>query len=511
MLRRRLSAGVEIGSSTARLVLIQPRPVPTVLKVRELPLGQGDDNARGRLIAKALNELGAKGANVHLAFSTPGAPPAKLFQAPKLRRAELRQVAMRELRRDAQLESSKMHFDVERIQTVPLEDGRSAEQYVAGSLEAAVLNGVAGALHSARHVVRSATSSTLAAMKTASFSELSPDKVVAIAHVDSRRSSLMVLQGGLPLFFRDFPNDQYQVKDEAMISQTIAREMEISLVYFAQQHRPKKVESIMVLGSPTWLDRVSEIIESEGVYELIRFGENDKFKVAKGVPKDLNPFAAAIGAALPAGKTHMPNVLPRDLRGQPERVLAVVVTAVLILAGAAGIMQLRDTHTERLEQEQQRFEAAQGKLAVMLPQIDKIGRTADAAGHAEKWSLFFEGKEQEHYRMGNFLVELAQILPKNGHISRMSIEPQVTTPNPRARARQAAAKSESEYSHKVALQGVIRGSDLSSLPPALLAFDADLKALPGVVNTVRYPWGSSSPQRGVEEISFSVDLYVKFK
>lgn len=516
MLRPRLSAGVEIGGGSVRLVLLQPKPVPTVLRCREFPLGPGDEGAAGRLVAKALAEIGAKGANVHLAFSIPGAPPAKLLNAPKLKRSELRQVALRDLRRDAQMDASKLYFEIERLGTVALEGGTTAEQYLVASLAQPQLDEVAGTLHSARYVLRSAISSSLGVLKAAGVSDLPKGKVVAVAHLDPRRSSLVIVEDGVPRFFRDFPTDQSRMPDEEMLCQAIARELDLSLVYFMQQHRPKQVDSVLVVGTPVYADRVIELLDSHKSYGVVRFGPGEKLKVAPGVSTQLGPYAAAIGAALGEGAVPVPNVLPTELRGQPERLMAIVASSLVILATVGGILQVRATHTERLEVEEARVQAAQQQLSGLVPKVDAIARMADAAGHAEKWNGFFDAQDTRHHKLGHLLVELSRVLPDNGRLSKVTLEP-AEAPAQNARTRRAAARRNeaaaagNQPTHKLKVEGIVQGADLAAIQPALLAFDTDIKNLPGVLRADRHPWKSSRPERGVEEIAFSVELFVELK
>lgn len=518
MFRPRLSAGVEIGGGSVRLVLLQQKPVPTVLRCKEFPLGPGDEGAAGRLVSKALAEIGAKGANVHLAFSIPGAPPAKLMTAPKLRRSELRKVALRELRRDAQMDASKLYFEIEQLGTVDLEGGTTAEQYLVASLAQPQLDEVAGTLHSARYVLRSAISSSLGVLKAAGVSDLPQGKVVAVAHLDPRRSSLVIVEDGVPRFFRDFPTDQSKVPDEEVLCQAIARELDLSLVYFMQQHRPKQVDSVLVVGTSAYADRVIELLDTHKSYGVVRFGPGERLRTAPGVSTQLGPYAAAIGAALGEGPVPVPNVLPTELRGQPERLLAIVAASIVLVATVGGILQVRVKHTERLEAEEARVEAAQQQLSVLVPQVDAIARMADAAGHAEKWNTFFDEHATRHHKLGHLLVELSRVLPDGGRLSRVMLEPHSTQPvNPRARraaARRGAAAAtagEAEPTHKLKLEGFVRGPDLATIQPALLAFDNDIKSLPGVLKAERHPWRSSRPEPRVEEISFSVDLFVELK
>ncbi len=510
MFRTRLSAGVEVNASALRIALVVPRPTPTVVKVYEQELAPGDEVRAGLLAAQALDRLGAKGADVHLAFAPgrPGASRHQLFVAPrKLRAAELNQLALRELKRDTTLDAGAALFAVERL---GLAEGEgSGDSHLLVALARAEVEPVAAALLDAKKVVRSATSSAMALYRAAAVSGLPADGVVALALLERRRSSLIVLDHGVPKFFRNLPSAfgaGHDAADEAVASQALARELDLSLVYFAQQFRPKQVGTVMIVGEPAFADRVSDWLEESPKYEVMRFGASPRLAIDPAVTGSLAPFAVAIGAALGPKSRAVPDLLPAELKGQPERALVFVAAGVVLLAFVAGTVHLRQSHVERLDRQTARLDRDRNAFAQLARRVEAASKIDLLATDAQRWEELFEDQDSYHRRAARLLYSLPSAVPAHAKLLLAELR---GAPPLRLQPGQPPPAKGTAPNLQLHLEGTVKAADIDSAQAELRSLVEAAEKLPTVTSAELAPIKAPATTGGILELPFTLDLAVR--
>jgi hypothetical protein len=503
---RKLIAGVELHSQGARIALLTLKPVPTVVHCEEIATQPGDETRLGPLIAKALYRYGAKRADVNLVFTPPQPAPSRhqLFTAPKLRSSELVQVAVRELKRDGTIDPANSYFCVETLETAETESGAKGKRYLLVGLAREVLDVVATSLLASKLVVRSATTSPMGILRVAALQDLPKKGCVAVCQLDPKRSMLMVLDNGIPQFFREIPTTfargGREGADDTLIAQALAREIDISLVFFAQQFRPKHVDHIMVVGDAEIADRVTEWLEDNESYTLVRFEANQKLTQLPNTPPNLLPFAAAIGAALARQKGAIDvDVLPSQLRGRPERVWSLAVGAVTLVVLMVAVMGARKHVVDISSEDEARLLAARNNYMDLERRIAAARNIDDSVGHAEKWEGFFEGVQLYHRRLGNFLAQLSNASPQKGAFREVKMEP---APFPRP----PPPKGKADANLKVAIAGAVVAPDLSSAQSEVLHTYRALETIRDVQTATLSPLTNQSNNAQGTRLPFEVKL-----
>ncbi len=507
----RLSAGVEISSSAIRLALVSFRPNPTVVQVLEQELGRGEDARAGAIAAQALDRLRAKHANVHLAF-TPGRPGAmrhQLFVTPKrLRQAELKALALRELKRDSALDQNSALVALERLG--PMDGPAAGDTHLLVALAKGEVEPAAAALLNERKVVRSATSSAMALYRAAAVSDLPTQGVTALVLLDQRHSSLIVLDEGLPRFFRDLPglSGAREVVSEGAASQALARELEISLVYFAQQHRPKQVETVMVVGAPALADPVAHSLEESPKYRVVRFGPSPKLAVDPAVKGPLSPFAVAIGAALGPKTRPVPDVLPVELKGRPERAIAFVGIALLVVALMTVIVQVRRGRFVAFEREQTRLSTWRDRYQDVARKVQNAKKIDAELAQAQAWKHLFDHYDRYHRRAAELFYALPAALPADAKLTSLLLAP----PLPSAGGEKTVPSSKAP-NWQLKLKGIVEAQDLPSAQTELASLVANARKLPAVTDAVlepiTQPTTKEDAKQGALRLPFTLDLSVR--
>lgn len=505
MISGRPSVGVEISERTVRLAMVQPGAVPKVLKVKEVPLPEGGGaRALGKVVAKALGEMKAKAANVHVVFSPPPTETLRhaLFTGPRLNKRELQQVVARELRKDAQIQPAQVYAEAEPMDQVKV-DGVMAQRYLLLAMSRRLLDDGIDSLIDAKLVLRSMSSVAMGVLRAASLVHLPESKHLAVLHVDERRSLLMVMENGMPLFFREFPIELRSENGETeYMTQALAREVELSLVYFAQQNRPKRVDTVLVVGSGEESAKVAEWLEDRSTYALATFGANEKLQVDPSVQEPLAPFAGAIGAGLGRkGALPIPDLLPAELRVRPERMLGVMAAAALVIGFLFFCVHLRAGETERYDAAAQKVAKLQTALASMEPAIEEAAKADREAAYVMKWQAFFEATETRNRKWAAMLTELSKKMPMKVHLTQFT-----TTSRTQKDPKNPRAKEITET--YVRLNGATRGNDAREAQEHLRELVAVAQALPTVSRT-NLP---SLPRPvigddGLTRIDFSLELF----
>lgn len=509
MLRSGRIVGVEIAGARARIALVAPRPVPTVVACQEIVVEPGSERNLPALVARAITQLGARRADVHLAFSPPTAGAARhlLFNAPKLSRSELQQVALRELRKDPLAHPDESYTAVEALDSVEIEGGTKAQRYLLAALNKEIVDNFAVALLDARLVIRSATTGPLALVRTASLFE-QPGRLIALVGVDSARSTLLVIENGIPRFFRDIAGSPKGGRDDSdtLAAQALARELDISLVYFAQQNRPKQVAAVFVSGVPELVDQVSEYLDDRGTYDLPTLAPGPGLHVVAEMTAPLATYAVAIGAALGSRTKSAPDLLPSELRGRPERLIALVAASVLVLAATFGIVQLRAGALAEQDREEQRHRSASETFDRVKREVEVESRLEEAAVQAGKWRTFFGGVDDHHRQLGQLVVGVAGAVPASARLTRFQFDRSAT---PAVRPVPVAGAAVDETTHVVHLEGHVRAPGLPVAQDELRRLVRALELLPGVKLVELAPIKNPGLAGDEVEIAFSLEVRVK--
>lgn len=510
MFGTRLSAGVEVTASSVRIALLSLKASPTVLKCEEVPVNPGEEQRCGAIISQALERLGARDADVHLAFSgQPGTVRHQLFVAPdKLTRAELRAVAARELKRDASLDLKNAVFAVSSLGKDETEAG--GQRHLLVALHREQLEEVATGLLDHKRVVRTATTAPMALFRAATVADVPEQGIVALALLDPRRSSLIVLEKGVPRFFREIPTafGTGRESDNSLVAQALARELDISLVYFAQQHRPRQVDTVMIVGEPAVADRVSEWMEEVPKYRVVRFGAGPKLAVDPAVTANLSAFAVAIGAALGPKVKAVPDLLPTELRGRPERAYALVAAAVVAVLFLAVTVQLRQKHVQQRLTETARAEAARNDYSDLEHRVELASRTDVQASQARKWQELFENHDTYHLRYAQLLHGIPRALPDRAKVTVLDISDPSKRSNlvPGVPVGAPAADAPNLRLH---LEGLVRAGDVSTAQGDLRLLVQTLERMPTVksveLSPIKAPAGSAG---GLLDLPFTIDVLV---
>jgi hypothetical protein len=486
----KLVAGVECSGTGIRIALLTLKPVPTVIHCEEIQVQPGDEPRIGILVS-------------------PQPAPGRhyLFTAPKLTRSELLQVAVRELKRDGTVDPNNAYYTVDALEAADTEGGGKGQRYLLVALAKEPVDVAALALLESKLVVRSATTSAMGLMRAAQVTDLPTSGITALAQLDIRRSTLLVLENGVPRFFRDIPTSfakgGREGADDALIAQALARELDISLVFFAQQFRPKQVDTVMIVGDAEVADRVSEWLEESQTYKVVRFGANPKLRTQPNTPSNLLPYAAAVGAAL-GGVKRAPasDLLPSDLRGRPERVIATGIAAAVVILELVGIMQLRAQAVHRTDEAEARLLNAKTQFDEMKSHITAASELDDAASHSDVWHGFFDNVDLYHKKFAGFLFHLEKTVPGRTHFTRASASTilGVRPPPP-------AGKKQSDI--RVHLEGLARNTDLMSAQGEVLnTYRATENLTPEVLSSTLQPLPTPPVRNGVVEMPFVIDLDV---
>jgi hypothetical protein len=453
-----LTCGIEASGIGIRIALMQLKPVPTVIHCEEIAMQPGDEPRIGGLVAKVLQKFGAPKADVHLVFSPPQPAPGRhyLFTAPKLSKSELIQVATRELKRDGTVDPNNAYYTVEALEQVDTEGGVKGQRYLLVALAKEPVDVAAVSLLDSKLVVRSATTSAMGLLRTLNITDMPATGVVAVAQLDIRRSTLLVLENGVPRFFRDIPTSfakgGREGANDALIAQALARELDISLVFFAQQFRPKQVDTIMIVGDAEVADRVSEWLEESQSYRVVRFATNPKLKTAPNTPANLQPFAAAIGAALGGRGGPASDLLPAELRGRPERVIATIIGAVSLLLIMAVVMQLRSVSVRKGEEVDAALTTARSRFVDVQRKVTEVSALDEDTNRADRWQTFFEQTDLYHKKLGNLLFQLHKTVPPKAQFTVLLLQdiPGVRPP---------PAPGKRDYNEKLVVSGWARQTD----------------------------------------------------
>jgi hypothetical protein len=496
------AVGIEVAGGRARIVLVAQRAVPVVLACREVLTADGAERTLPALVVRALNEMGVRRDNIQLAFSPPGAGSVRhlLFTAPKLKRSELQAVALRELRKDPLASPEDCYISVEALDTKELENGAKPQNYLLATLNHGVVTPLALALLEARFRVSSATTGALALVRTASLFEKA-GQLTALAAIDRARSSLLVVEGGMPRFFREIAGSSRALVDDAdaLAMQALARELDISLVYFAQQNRPRQVESVFVAGEPALVEPVTGYLEERETYELPRLEAGVALQVADGVTAPLSTFAVAIGAALGPRTRSAPDLLPSELRGRPERLIALLAASVLIILATFGLLYLRRSAHAEQDLAQARHREAVDTFDRVKQEVDVESRREQLAEKASRWRTFFRGVDEHHRSLGRVIVGMATAMPSGARLSRLTFERAAKAPS-------GAAATGKESSHSARLEGLVRAPGLSVAQEELRRLVRALEQLPEVKQVELAPIRNPGGGGAEVEIAFSVDL-----
>lgn len=459
MLGSRLSVGIEFGLMKARIAVVTTGAVPQVLRCEEIIVPPGDEHRLGKLTAEAVEKLGARKADVHLAFS-PSAPAAMrhaLFATPRLRRGELAQVAQRELKKDALASPATSYVSCEALDAFQ-EERVQKQANILVALDRETLDGPAGALLDSGCVVRSATTSPLALWRLASVADVPANGICAVVLMGYRRSFLLVLEQGVPRFLRDIPTtfsrNARENVDDSLLAEALARELDISLVYFAQQHRPRHVDTVMVVGDSELAESVGDWIEDGGGYNVVRFGASPKMSVGKDAPEDLQPFGVAIGAALGPKTRLLPDVLPDVLRAHPERLYALGAASVLVIVLVFALLQVRSGRLDNLDLAQVRLQAAQSAFSEIETKLKEAAATDQAAAAAARWQTRFDAHDRYHKQFARLLHKLPSTIPATSHLSTMNLVAWERD------ARKAPTADSAQW--KLTLEGAVLAGDLGS-------------------------------------------------
>jgi hypothetical protein len=338
-----------------------------------------------------------------LAFSSPsGLSKHHLFETPKMTKNELKALVQREMKKDGSLDLTNAVHVIEEVAT----ESEAVRRQLLVVLQREQIEQTAAMLLANKRRLRSATTAPMALYRAASVATVPPDSIVALALLDPRRSSLLVLDKGVPRMFRDIPTflASREGADETVAAQALARELDLSLVYFAQQNRPKQVDTVVVVGAPGIAERVSEWAEEADKYRVVRFGAGPKLAVAPGLTANLAAYAVAIGAALGPKVRAIPNLLPTELRSKPEESYALTAAgfAAALFLGATE-MRRRDIKDERIEVEQQ-VDVARGEYE----RLKKLINAAEERDKQERQALMWHAQFEQHDRhrlVGSKLVQ----------------------------------------------------------------------------------------------------------
>jgi hypothetical protein len=502
----RLSVGIEIHAGGARIAVLSLKPAPTVLRCVDVPVPPGDEGRALTLMEKALTQAGVPGANIHLAFSpASGAMRHILFGAPKLKKTELTQVAMRELKKDNSLDAATAYLAIESLGS---DEGDAVQRHMLVALHREPVEEAATLLAANKHVVRSATTTPMALLRASSVASLPGDGVVALALMDPRRSSLLVLDRGVPRFFRDIPTSVASIRenDETIIAQALARELDISLVYFAQQFRPKQVDTVLVVGEPSVSERVIEWMEEVPRYRLVRFGASPGLAVEPQVQESLAAYAVAIGAALGAKTKGTPDLLPAELRGRPERAYVLMGAGVLASIFLALTMSVRAGKTDRLGIENGRADLARTRYEELKRQVEDAARVDVRLGQALRWNALFEDMEAYHVRSTRIWRRLPEVMPPRAKAVALSTSD--LGKRPVAPGAQPPPPGEAP-NVRFHVEGVVRANDLGTAQNDLGAFIQSLESIPGAAGVEPAPLKSQNEGLGWVEQPYIVDVPVK--
>ena len=423
------TVGVEIFPGGVRIALLSMRPSPTVVKCEEITLAPGDAGKLGTIVSTTLDRIGARRSDdIHLAFSSPsGLSRHHILATPKMNKAELQALAARELKKEGSLDIANALYTIEEI------SGDELKRNLLVALQREQVEQTATMLLANKRRLRSATTAPMALFRAASVATVPQESIVALALLDTRRSSLLVLDNGVPRLFRDIPTflASREGADENVAAQALARELDLSLVYFAQQNRPKQVDTLVIVGAPGIADRVSEWAEEAGKYRVVRFGAGPKLSVSSGVTGNLAPFAVAIGAALGPKVREIPNVLPTELRSKPEQAYALTA-ACFAAALFLGATYLRRTEIKlQLDKTQEDVQQARAQFEVLKNEIKAAELKDKQENQALAWIARFELLDNHRAVAQKLIQNLSVAMQPKTKVSVLSIA-ELNEPPPKA-------------------------------------------------------------------------------
>jgi len=420
----KIIAGIELFAQGARVALVTLKPVVTVVHCAELAFQTGDETRVAQMVTKVLEDAGVAKADAHLVFTPPAPANGRhaLFIAPNMKKAELQQIATRELKREGSLDAEKSLYVVDKLgaaEAIEGEANSAGQWHMITALQREPVEATANSFAGSRLVLRTASTSMVGILRALSLVEMPKEVCVAVCHLDPKRSALMVLDNGTPRFTRDIPTTfargGREGADDMLVAQAVAREIDISLVFFAQQHRPKHVDHLIFVGDAEIAERVQEFLGEAQGYNITRFVPNEKLVAAEGVPANLLSYAPAIGAAMASRKARFyADVLPAEMRGRPEQAIGVAIGAVLLAVMMVFIAQSYRTATQLATEQTKRVKEAEAKFEKLAPQVETLKKLDEQYAFADRWVGFFESLNIYHRRVGNFLFNLPNTLPVTG-------------------------------------------------------------------------------------------------
>jgi hypothetical protein len=505
----KLAVGVEINGTGLRIALVSLKPVPTILHCEEIEVQAGDEARIGTLIARVLDQFGARRADVHIVFSPPQPAPGRhhIFTAPKLRRSELVQVAMRELKRDGTLDPNNSYFSVDSLG--PDEADSKAQRYLMVALAKEPVDIIATSILQSKLVLRTASTTAMGLMRVTQATDIPLTGIVALAQLDIRRSTLLVLDNGVPRFFRDIPTSfakgGREGADDALIAQALARELDISLVFFAQQHRPKQVDTIMIVGDAEVADRVSEWLEDSQTYKVIRFGPTEKLRVEPSVQPNLLPYAAAIGATLtPKRGGAATDLLPTQLRGHPERLIATAIAGIATILVMSVVIQGVSRAATETQQQGVRVTSLRTQFDDVQRRVTTTSAIDEDGTHADNWKTFLENADLYQKKIGNLVYALERTVPPRGRINIASLGDLA----PKG-SRLSPAQIARDGNLRMHIGGSVRSPDLQlAQADVLKIFHSTETLTPDIVHSTLTPLVQVPGTNGIVELPFQIDMNV---
>lgn len=501
MIGTNLTVGIEFGLQRARIAVVQLGSTPQVLYCEELNVPPGDEHRLGALCAEALNRLGAKKADVHLAFSpaATGAMRHGLFVTPRLKGNELKQVALRELKKDALAKADASYLAAEPLDAFQDEQVEKQVNLLV-AVDKDTVDQPASALLDGKCIVRTATSSSLALWRLASALDLpATSNVCAIVQTGARRSSLLVLEQGIPRFLRDIPTTfgRGKEEDEHLLAEALARELDLSLVYFAQQHRPRHVDTVVVVGDTELAESISDWIEDGGRYHVVRFADSGKLAVAQTAPDNLLPYAVAIGAALGPKTRVVPDVLPSELRAKPERVYALAAGSVVLVLLILVMVLIRGGRLSNLEVGEERLRIAESAFNDMEKTLSSASTMDGTAARAAIWQAQFDAHDAYHKQLASLLHKLPTTVPDMTYLHTIKLS---------AFERDARALVKPDTPQwKLTVNGAVLAEDLKEAQTDLKRLVDAFEALPTVKGIDLKPIKAPLLVGGNVELPFSFD------
>jgi len=511
------AVGIELHPEGLRLVHMQVRPGLALLHAESVPLPDGDLARLPMLALLTLDRLGLREVDIHLAFTPEsGRGRHALFAGPKLRPAELQALALRELRRDGGLDPAQSFFAVADLGET--DDGSGGRQRLLVGMPREQVEAVASLLRANGYRVRGATSAQVALLQSGELSELPPQGVVAMALLDPARSLLVVLEQGRPKLFRDIPTpSQDGAQDDSQLAEALWRELEISLIFYAQQFRPSQVDALVVVGATAVAERVAEWAEETERYRVVRFGEHPSLRVDELVQEPLSPFAVAMGTALSGRSRLQANLLPPELRSRPERLYALTLACLLALGFLAGTLWWRARLGNDAAALEQNLTAHRAEHAALAQRLSEVAATDARTLGALRWRQFLQRHDRQHTDEARLLGVLPEAMPANGRIIRLrlaDLPPPPALINGRAPDKAAPPPVADPPTRQLQVEGAIAAADLRAAQEGLLQLKRRLEQVPRVASVELMPLQQRPRAPGADpsadtELPFTVNVLLR--